>query len=76
VDPYTEHVIQRALRREMETRTVILVTHMVSTVREADRIIVLEGGRIVGEGSHHELIERSPTYRRLCEMQLVEIKTK
>jgi len=76
VDPYTESVIQRALRREMERRTVILVTHRVSTVREADRIIVLEGGRIVEEGTHKELIEVSPTYRRLCEMQLVEIKTK
>lgn len=73
VDPYTENRIQGALRREMEKRTVILVTHRVSTVRDADRIIVLDGGRIIGEGTHEELVERNPMYRRLCEMQLVDV---
>ena len=73
VDPYTESMIQGALRREMEKRTVVLVTHRVSTVRDADRIIVLDGGLIVGEGPHEELVENNPMYRRLCEMQLVEI---
>jgi ATP-binding cassette subfamily B protein len=57
----------------MEKRTVILVTHRVSTVRDADRIIVLDGGRIIGEGTHDELVERNPMYRRLCEMQLVDV---
>ncbi|HEX9914993.1 MAG TPA: ABC transporter ATP-binding protein [Candidatus Bathyarchaeia archaeon] len=73
VDPYTENRIQGALRREMEKRTVILVTHRVSTVRDADRIIVLDGGRIIGEGTHKELVERNPMYRKLCEMQLVDV---
>jgi len=75
VDPYTEFMIQGALRREMENRTVLLVTHRVSTVRDADRIIVLDGGRIVGEGTHDELVENNSIYRRLCEMQLVEIRS-
>jgi ATP-binding cassette subfamily B multidrug efflux pump len=74
VDPYTEYMIQGALRREMMKRTVVLVTHRVSTVRDADRIIVLDGGRIIGEGTHEELVESNQMYRRLCEMQLVEIK--
>ncbi|MFH2111443.1 MAG: ABC transporter ATP-binding protein [Candidatus Bathyarchaeota archaeon] len=74
VDPYTESMIQGALRREMEKRTVVLVTHRVSTVRDADRIIVLDGGLIVGEGPHEELVENNEMYRRLCEMQLVEIQ--
>jgi ABC-type multidrug transport system fused ATPase/permease subunit len=75
VDPYTEFMIQGALRREMENRTVLLVTHRVSTVRDADRIIVLDGGSIVGEGTHDELVENNSIYRRLCEMQLVEIRS-
>jgi ABC-type multidrug transport system fused ATPase/permease subunit len=73
VDPYTEALIQNALREEMVNRTVLLVTHRVSTVRDADRIIILNEGRIEDVGSHDELIERNGLYRRLCEMQLVAI---
>ena len=73
VDPYTEALIQNALKEEMVNRTVLLVTHRVSTVRDADRIIILNEGRIEDIGSHDELIERNELYRRLCEMQLVAI---
>ncbi len=73
VDPYTEALIQNALKEEMVNRTVLLVTHRVSTVRDADRIILLNEGRIEDVGSHDELIERNELYRRLCEMQLVAI---
>ena len=73
VDPYTEALIQNALKEEMVNRTVLLVTHRVSTVRDADRIIILNEGRIEDVGSHDELIERNELYRRLCEMQLVAI---
>lgn len=71
VDPYTETLIQNALKEEMVNRTVILVTHRVSTVRDADRIIILNDGRIEDIGSHEELLERNELYRKLCEMQLV-----
>ena len=73
VDPYTESMIQETLRREMMNRTVILVTHRVSTVRDMDRIIVLKDGVIEAEGSHDWLIENNAMYRELCSMQLVEI---
>jgi ABC-type multidrug transport system fused ATPase/permease subunit len=74
VDPHTEALIQDAIREEMASRTVLLVTHRVSTVREADRILLLNEGRIEAEGSHEELLEGSPLYRRLCEMQLVSVE--
>jgi ABC-type multidrug transport system fused ATPase/permease subunit len=73
VDPYTEALIQNAMREEMENRTVLLVTHRVSTVRDADRIIVLNEGQIEDVGSHNELVGRNELYRRLCEMQLVSV---
>jgi len=73
VDPYTESLIQNAMREEMANRTVLLVTHRVSTVRDANRIIVLNEGRIEDVGSHDELVERNELYRRLCEMQLVSV---
>jgi ATP-binding cassette subfamily B protein len=73
VDPYTEARIQETLRQEMMNRTVILVTHRVSTVRDMDRIIVLDDGVIEDEGTHDQLIQRNSLYRELCEMQLVEV---
>jgi len=74
VDPYTESRIQETLRIEMLNRTVILVTHRVSTVRDMDRIIVLNHGVVEAEGNHDWLLENSSLYRELCEMQLVEIE--
>jgi len=73
VDPYTESLIQNVLRQEMHNRTIIIVTHRVSTVRDADRIIVLHAGVIQDTGSHDELLERNDLYRKLCEMQLVSV---
>lgn len=72
VDPYTESMIQNALREELVNRTVIIITHRVSTVRDADRIILLNEGLIEDIGTHDDLIERSSLYRKLCEIQLVE----
>jgi len=73
VDPYTESMIQKTLRSEMMNRTVILVTHRVSTVRDMDRIIVLNQGVIEAEGDHDWLLANNSMYRELCVMQLVEI---
>ncbi len=73
VDPYTEQLIQNALKAEMENRTILIVTHRVSTVRDADRIIVLYQGEVQAEGTHSQLLKKNELYRRLCEMQLVKI---
>jgi ATP-binding cassette subfamily B protein len=73
VDPYTEQLIQNALKAEMEHRTILIVTHRVSTVRDADRIIVLHNGEVQVEGTHNQLVKKNELYRRLTEMQLVKV---
>ena len=73
VDPYTEQLIQNALKAEMSNRTIIIVTHRVSTVRDADRIVVLDHGEVQDSGTHEYLEKNNELYRRLCEMQLVTV---
>jgi ABC-type multidrug transport system fused ATPase/permease subunit len=66
LDTVTERVVFEALSRLRRSRTTFVIAHRLSTVRNADRIVVLEKGRIVGEGTHETLLERSPLYRELC----------
>lgn len=67
LDPGTEREVERALERLMEGRTVIVVAHRLSTVRRADRIAVVDHGRLVELGSHSELIERGGRYAALAD---------
>ena len=71
VDSESEALIRDALNRLMEGRTTFIVAHRISTVQRADRIIVLEAGRIVESGTHQELLRSNGHYSRLCNEQLI-----
>ncbi|WP_419161421.1 ABC transporter ATP-binding protein [Candidatus Palauibacter sp.] len=73
VDAGTESVIREATAALFRDRTVIVVAHRLSTVREADRIFVLERGRLVDAGSHEALVSRDGPYRRLFDHQLAPV---
>jgi ATP-binding cassette subfamily B protein len=65
IDSATEDKIQRAMRRISSRRTTFLITHRLSQIRWADRILVLRRGELVDQGSHDDLLARSPDYRRI-----------
>jgi len=69
VDAYTELLIQRALKKILKGRTSFVIAHRLSTVRNADRILVLDQGRTVEEGNHRQLMKKGGLYRHLYEMQ-------
>jgi ABC-type multidrug transport system fused ATPase/permease subunit len=71
LDAESEASVQAALARLMHGRTTIIVAHRLSTVRDADRIVVIEGARVVEQGRHDELMARRGTYHRLVEHQLI-----
>ena len=69
LDSASERLIQASLRTLMAGRTSIVIAHRLSTVASADRIVLLDGGRIVEEGSHDDLMARSGDYRHMVELQ-------
>ena len=72
VDTYTEEKILSRLRDVLRGRTAILISHRVSTIRDADLIVVLHDGAIVERGTHEELLERGSYYPELYQKQLLE----
>jgi ABC-type multidrug transport system fused ATPase/permease subunit len=69
LDSESEHLVQQAIDRVVERTTAIVIAHRLSTVTHADRIVVLNGGRIEATGRHAELLDTSATYRRFCQLQ-------
>ncbi len=74
LDTESESLVQSALQNLMTGRTVFVVAHRLSTVRRADRILVLENGMIADEGNHERLMARTGTYRRLYELQFEDVE--
>jgi ATP-binding cassette, subfamily B, bacterial MsbA len=69
LDTESERLVQQAIERLMQDRTVLVIAHRLATVRDADEIVVLEDGRLVQRGSHEDLLRASGLYRRLYDLQ-------
>lgn len=69
MDTESERLVQEALNKVMENRTVVMIAHRLSTVRDADKIVVLDAGRVVEQGSHQELILNNGLYKKLVQIQ-------
>jgi subfamily B ATP-binding cassette protein MsbA len=74
LDSESEALVQSALQNLMVGRTVFVIAHRLSTVRRADRIVVLENGNITDMGPHEELMKKFGTYRRLYDLQFVDLE--
>ena len=74
LDAESESLVQAALANLMQNRTVVVIAHRLSTVRRANRIAVLEDGRITAIAPHDELLTTSPTYRRLYQLQFMDME--
>ncbi len=72
LDTESEMLVQRALANLMVDRTVIVIAHRISTIRRADRIVVIDSGQIAETGTHEQLVNRGGIYQRLHELQFME----
>lgn len=70
LDAESEHLVTQAIERAMEGRTTIVIAHRLSTIRNADQVLVLEGGTVVERGRHEELLQLGGKYAELVRRQL------
>jgi subfamily B ATP-binding cassette protein MsbA len=75
LDTESEKLVQEAINNLMKGRTVIVIAHRLSTIKHADKIVVIDEGRIIDSGLHGELIVRNPLYKKLYEMQFLGQKS-
>lgn len=75
LDPRAEGIVQRALESISVGRTTIVIAHKLSTVQKADNIAVMAAGRIIGQGTHHELMASDGAYARLVRTQDLDQNT-
>jgi len=71
IDSESEHLIQQALTNLLQNRTTLIIAHRFATLLNADKILVLEAGTVIDQGTHKELYERCPVYQQLCRYQLL-----
>ncbi len=69
LDTESEKLVQEALNNLMKNRTTLVIAHRLSTIQNADIIVVLEGGKIIEQGNHQELINKEGLYNKLVNMQ-------
>ena len=69
LDAQSEHLVQRALERLMEGRTTLVIAHRLATIRNADRILVLEKGSLIDQGTHDQLVNKGGRYAELAKLQ-------
>lgn len=74
LDSITESAIKEFLVEYSKEKTIIVIAHRLSTILSADKIVIIENGKIIDEGKHYELLERSNIYKELCEKQLISIE--
>ncbi|MEP6703777.1 MAG: ATP-binding cassette domain-containing protein, partial [Acidobacteriota bacterium] len=72
LDAESELLVQKALANLMQNKTSVVIAHRLSTVRKADKIVVMDRGKIIETGTHKELLEKSGKYKRLYELQFAE----
>jgi len=75
LDAESEYRVQQALDNLMQGRTTVIIAHRLATIRNADQIAVMDQGKIIAMGKHHELLNSSPLYQRLSELQFQEKAT-